>query len=64
LFDDRLRRFPGFKINVTDKLLRWSPFAACLYAYVLIGGIVSLAGWILDMPRLTDWYDYGISAVA
>jgi hypothetical protein len=32
-----------------------------LYAYVLIGGIVSLAGWILDMPRLTDWYDYGIS---
>ena len=29
--------------------------------YVLLGGIVSLAGWLLDLRRLTDWADHGIS---
>jgi hypothetical protein len=29
--------------------------------YALLGGIVSLAGWVLDVPRLTDWDNNGIS---
>lgn len=29
--------------------------------YALLGGAISLAGWVLDVPRFTDWYDNGIS---
>ncbi len=29
--------------------------------YLLLGGIVSLLGWVLDVPRLTDWDGNGIS---
>jgi hypothetical protein len=32
-----------------------------LHLYALIGGVVSLAGWVVDAPRLTDWLDTGIS---
>jgi len=31
--------------------------AACTIA----GGLVTLAGWALEIPRLTDWKDDGIS---
>jgi hypothetical protein len=34
---------------------------AILATYVLAGGVVSLAGWFLDVPRLTDWDNNGIS---
>ena len=30
-------------------------------AYPLAGGIGALSGWILDIPRLTDWEGSGIS---
>src|SRR5690606_32879040 len=29
--------------------------------YVLVGSLVTLGGWIFDVPRLTDWLDDGIS---
>ena len=28
---------------------------------MFLGGLISLAGWPLDMPRLTDWFNTGIS---
>src|SRR5690606_14333937 len=28
---------------------------------VLVGGLVSFAGWPLDLPRLTDWWNTGIT---
>ena len=35
--------------------------AFVLAGYALAGGLVSLGGWILDAPRLTDWNGTGIS---
>jgi PAS domain S-box-containing protein len=32
-----------------------------LTLYAIAGGIVSLLGWAADVPRLTDWFDTGIS---
>jgi PAS domain S-box-containing protein len=32
-----------------------------LGALVLFGGLFSLAGWWLEIPRLTDWFNTGIS---
>ena len=29
--------------------------------YALVGGITSLFGWLLDVPRLADWSGDGIS---
>jgi two-component system cell cycle sensor histidine kinase/response regulator CckA len=42
-----------------DGLLR--AVALLLGLYVLVGGGVSFAGWALDIPRLTDWFNHGIS---
>ncbi len=36
-------------------------FAVALQAYVIVGGLVSLLGWALDRPRLSDWDNDGIS---
>jgi signal transduction histidine kinase/ActR/RegA family two-component response regulator len=38
--------------------------SAGLGLYVLGTGAVSLAGWVMDIPRLTDWLGTGISAQA
>ena len=35
--------------------------ALLLGMYALVGGVLSLAGWVLDIPRLTDWLNSGIS---
>ena len=35
--------------------------ATALGVYALLGGAISLAGWLLDLPRLTDWNGSGIS---
>lgn len=32
-----------------------------LCAYALVGGAVTFAGWPLDVPRLTDWLNTGVS---
>ena len=32
-----------------------------LWLYALVGGVLSLAGWVADVPRLTDWLHTGIS---
>ena len=37
------------------------PVAVFTGLYALLGGIVSLAGWMLDLRRLTDWADHNIS---
>jgi PAS domain S-box-containing protein len=29
--------------------------------YAIVGGILSFSGWMLDAPRLTDWFNRGIS---
>ena len=34
---------------------------AALAVYALLGGAVSLAGWVLDLPRLADWESDGIA---
>ena len=47
--------------------LRQEPFSfrsrvvAAAAAYAVAGGAVTLLGWILDSPRLTDWANIGIS---
>jgi PAS domain S-box-containing protein len=43
----------------TSTVIEWT---AC--AFPLVGGIVTLAGWIFDLPRLTDWGNDGISMFA
>lgn len=35
--------------------------AAVLELYALIAGAISFGGWALDIPRLTDWLDDGVS---
>jgi PAS domain S-box-containing protein len=40
---------------------RFRQAAVGLSGYALVGGVVSLAGWVLDLPRLTDWVGTGIS---
>lgn len=32
-----------------------------LQLYVVLGGAISLLGWVLDIPRFTDWLGNGIS---
>lgn len=34
---------------------------AALGAFALLGGMTSFMGWLADIPRLTDWYNNGIS---
>jgi signal transduction histidine kinase len=29
--------------------------------YVLLGSVISFSGWPLDLPRLTDWFNTGVS---
>ena len=38
---------------------RW--VCSALAVYALAGGAVSFLGWALDIPRLTDWFNAGIS---
>src|SRR6476646_9510297 len=40
---------------------RLRAIAIALAAYALAGGALSLAGWGLDLPRLTDWIGVGVS---
>ena len=35
--------------------------SACLGGYALLGSLMTLLGWALDIPRLTDWGNSGIS---
>lgn len=39
---------------------RWSG-PSVLASYAVIGGAVSLIGWIADLPRLTDWFNNAVS---
>src|SRR5688572_27898192 len=39
--------------------LRWTVLACA--AYALVGGLSSFLGWALDIRRLTDWNNSGIS---
>lgn len=42
--------------------IRWPIVLATVFGlYALLGGAISLAGWVLDAPRLTDWLRNGIS---
>jgi PAS domain S-box-containing protein len=36
-------------------------FVLAAGAYVALGGLISLLGYPLDLPRLTDWFNNGIS---
>lgn len=35
--------------------------AAVLAAYALLGGLLSFAGWALEIPRFTDWWNTGLT---
>jgi len=37
---------------------------ALLALYALISGLVTLSGWFLNLPRLTDWFNTGIAMFA
>ncbi|NOT28184.1 MAG: response regulator [Acidobacteria bacterium] len=40
----------------------WSlKMATALGVYVALGGLLSFSGWAADVPRLTDWFNNGIS---
>jgi PAS domain S-box-containing protein len=42
--------------------VRWLPVSSIVLAgYAVVGGAVSLTGWLANVPRLTDWFDNGIS---
>ena len=41
-----------------------SGFILAAGGYALVGGLLSLLGWVLDLPRLTDWNNEGISIKA
>src|SRR3954469_15565916 len=55
----RMRHLSRFAPSDRLQIPRWIPL--CLAAYVFAGGLVSLMGWALDIPRLADWGDYGIA---
>src|SRR5262245_206320 len=40
---------------------RLRALALGLAVYALAGGVLSFAGWVLDLPRLTDWINIGVS---
>ena len=40
---------------------RLARIVTCLEVYVVLGGLVSLLGWVLDRQRWTDWEVIGIS---
>lgn len=35
--------------------------SALLALYALVAGLISFGGWVLDVPRLTDWFKDGVS---
>jgi len=39
-------------------------FTLAAGGYALVGGLLSLLGWVLNTPRLTDWNNEGISIKA
>ncbi len=44
---------------------RWPrALSVSLGAVAFLGGLLSLLGWVLDVPRLTDWFGNGISTQA
>ena len=44
---------------------KWAAVVATFAgASAILGGIVTLLGWVLDVPRLTDWRNDGISMFA
>ncbi len=45
--------------DATDRVLATVIWVAGLFA--VIGGMVTLVGWTIPLPRLTDWAGYGIS---
>lgn len=40
---------------------RGTPFVRAVGLYALLGGAISLAGWFVNVPRLTDWLNTGLS---
>lgn len=42
-----------------NRIVRWT--VAALGALVLLGGAISMLGWVLDIPRLADWDKTGIA---
>lgn len=54
--------FPKFLERPYIDVIRVTNWIArILAAYAVVGGTVSLLGWALDLPRLTDWDGKGIS---
>lgn len=41
------------------RALNWLPAAAAYYA--VVGGLITVLGWMLDLPRLADWTGDGIA---
>jgi hypothetical protein len=35
--------------------------SGALGLYALVAGVISFSGWPFDVPRLTDWFDDGVS---
>jgi signal transduction histidine kinase/CheY-like chemotaxis protein len=56
---DKQKRLNALTLIPGSYVIRRVAILAGLFAF--LGGIVSLAGWVLDVQRLTDWYGNGIS---
>ena len=48
-------------MNNSPPTLRPPAPTSALQLYVILGGAISLLGWILNIPRFTDWLGNGIS---
>ena len=48
--------------SITDDIPGWVRKLRIILGLLgFLGGTVSLLGWILDIPRLTDWGNSGVS---
>jgi PAS domain-containing protein len=50
---------PSGSLLETPASIRW--LVACAGAYAVLGGLITLAGYLFDVRRLTDWTGGGIS---
>src|SRR3982750_1764482 len=49
-------------IEPETRTARWvRSLSRVLGLYGFLGGVISLLGWVLDVPRLTDWSNTGVS---
>src|ERR1051325_249739 len=54
-FSESIEAHAGNRLRLLSASLAW---------FSLLGGALTITGWIFDIPRLTDWIGSGISMFA